>query len=467
MSLPIVNVVYLQHDLRIHDHPGFFQATAQGIPVIAVYLLSLHDQTTTQWGWQKMGHYRLQFLKESLRDLKEQLRQFHIPLLVFTKAPDLVAHYLREHVLIQRVYASHEPGSEEQQSLNAFISALGTPPVTLTHDRPLLHPDHYPWLLTALPQRFTDARIKIEAKIQVNPCLTLPKQTPAGPTIQDDAAWLDDDLHPSPWMRGGETFARQHLHQYFFENKHVLTYKNTRNNLLAFEDSSKLSPALALGLLSPREIYWQLKKVEQTFGGNQSTYWLWFELLWRDYFYYLHCQHQDRFFFLTGIMHRTMMWKQDPALIDAVLHAKTGYPLVDANLTELYSTGWMSNRGRQNVASFLSKTLHLDWRWGASLFEHFLIDYDVSSNYGNWQYVSGVGVDPREDRLFNVSLQAKKYDPKGDYLRHWLPALRHIPPPMIFEPWKMNGLEMSMYQCDIGQDYPTPIIDDRRVQLHD
>jgi deoxyribodipyrimidine photo-lyase len=467
MNLTNVNLVYLQHDLRIYDHPGFFEATQLGLPVIAVYLIPKIEQANTVWGWRKTGKYRNQFLNDSLLDLRKQLLAYNIPLLIFQQPIETVATLLKQHVIIQHVYASVEPGSEEQSLLHDFLKALGNPMLHLVHDRPLLHPDHYPWLLKALPQRFTDARMKIEATIQIKPLVHLPIPVPPSPAIADDRIDLETPVVTNPWMRGGETFARHHLQQYFFEKKHILTYKQTRNNMLAFEDSSKLSPALALGLLSPREIYWQLKKVEQQFGQNQSTYWLWFELLWRDYFYYLHLQHQNRFFFQTGIHHRSMMWKQEPTFIDAVLQAKTGYPLVDANLKELYTTGWMSNRGRQNVASFLSKTLHLDWRWGASLFEHYLIDYDVSSNYGNWQYVSGVGVDPREDRLFNVSLQAKKYDPKGDYLRHWLPALRQIPTPTIFEPWKLNGLEMSMYQCEIGKDYPSPIIDDRRVQLHD
>jgi deoxyribodipyrimidine photo-lyase len=115
----------------------------------------------------------------------------------------------------------------------------------------------------------------------------------------------------------------------------------------------------------------------------------------------------------------------------------------------------------------MSKILRLDWRFGAALFEHYLLDYDVSSNYGNWQYISGVGVDPREDRVFNVSLQAKKYDPRGEYLSHWLPNLKKIPLPLRFEPWKMNGLEMAMYGCEIGKDYPQPMLMDRRVQLQE
>jgi deoxyribodipyrimidine photo-lyase len=170
-------------------------------------------------------------------------------------------------------------------------------------------------------------------------------------------------------------------------------------------------------------------------------------------------------FFESGIQNLVQPWRNNPSYVNAILNASTGYPLVDANLNELYQTGWMSNRGRQNVANFISKILRLDWRFGAALFEHYLIDYDVSSNYGNWQYLSGIGSDPREDRIFNVTLQAKKYDPSGEYLATWLPKLQHIPTPLRFQPWTMNGLQMGMYQCEIGKDYPQPIVMDSRVQL--
>jgi deoxyribodipyrimidine photo-lyase len=346
---------------------------------------------------------------------------------------------------------------------------LGHPSITLVHDKPLVSPSHYPWLLTNLPKRFTDARLRIEASIQMlSPQPLLPYHQADLMVLKDDWQTLEAQIPtPTMLMKGGETAANKHLYQYFFVNQRVLTYKETRNNMLAFADSSKLSPALSLGLLSPRRIYADLKKVETTLKKNQSTYWLWFELLWRDFFYYLHFQVGDLFFMEFGMQGITQTWQDQPKVVQAILEAKTGYPLVDANLIELYQTGWMSNRGRQNVASFLSKILRLDWRFGAALFEHYLIDYDVSSNYGNWQYISGVGVDPREDRVFNVSLQAKKYDPRGEYLSHWLPRLSKIPLPLRFEPWKMNGLEMAMYGCEIGKDYPQPIVMDRRVQLSD
>ena len=460
-----VSIVLFQHDLRIDDQLSLMNAFKQGLPIIGVYLYPANEFKPTTWGFHQSGPYRQQFLWESLTDLKTNLLAFNIPLYVWMD--DDLDSSMMGPLSVDHVYAAVEPGDEEKLRLKNFIQSLGNPKLTLVHDKPLCSPITYPWLLTNLPKRFTDARIEIEKKISIDAPLTIPPHhQPSLPILKDDWQRLQSRInHVSTIIRGGETEAKKHLHQYFFVNQHVLTYKETRNNMLNFEDSSKLSPALSLGLLSVRTIYASLKKVELTLKKNQSTYWLWFELLWRDYFYFLHLQVGRVMFFEYGIQNLKQPWHNNPNFVNAILNATTGYPLIDANLKELYQTGWMSNRGRQNVASFMSKILRLDWRFGAALFEHYLIDYDVSSNYGNWQYVSGVGTDPREDRIFNVTLQAKNYDPTGAYLARWLPKLQFIPTPLRFQPWTMNGLQMGMYQCEIGKDYPLPIVMDSRVQL--
>ena len=176
---------------------------------------------------------------------------------------------------------------------------------------------------------------------------------------------------------------------------------------------------MANGSISAQTVYWQVKAYEKEFGSNQSTYWLIFELIWRDYFKFLSIKHQNNLFKIEGIKRKDYLWNTDENLVQSWINGETAEPFVNANMIELKETGWMSNRGRQNVASYLAKELLLDWRIGASYFESMLIDYDVHSNYGNWQYVAGVGNDPR-DRKFNVKLQAQRYDEKGKYQRMWL-----------------------------------------------
>jgi len=161
------------------------------------------------------------------------------------------------------------------------------------------------------------------------------------------------------------------------------------------------------------------KKFEEQETKNQSTYWLIFELIWRDYFKYISIKHGDNIFKIGGILHKNYSWSENKKTIQEWIDGETNDDFVNANMIELKKTGWMSNRGRQNVASYFAKELKLDWRIGAAYFEAMLLDYDVHSNYGNWMYVAGVGNDPR-DRKFNTKLQAERYDTNGEFRRVWL-----------------------------------------------
>jgi deoxyribodipyrimidine photo-lyase len=153
--------------------------------------------------------------------------------------------------------------------------------------------------------------------------------------------------------------------------------------------------------------------------ANDSTYWLIFELLWRDYFRFVAAKYGTKIFQAQGICKKETQWQHDVARFESWRTGNTGVDFIDANMKELLLTGFMSNRGRQNVASFLTKDLGIDWRWGAAWFESQLMDYDVCSNWLNWAYVAGVGNDPREDRYFNIESQVRKYDPDNHYTKLW------------------------------------------------
>jgi len=219
-------------------------------------------------------------------------------------------------------------------------------------------------------------------------------------------------------FEGGESAAWKRLDQYFWKDEHLSRYKETRNGLVGADYSSKFSPWLANGSLSARSIYWQVRKFEKEINKNSSTYWLIFELIWRDYFKYISLKHGDKIFHKGGILNRSYRWKSDHDTFERWKNGNTPYPFVNANMNELARTGWMSNRGRQNVASYWARELEQDWRIGAAYFESMLIDYDVHSNWGNWMYNAGVGNDPR-DRKFNINLQAQRYDPKEIFQNLW------------------------------------------------
>jgi deoxyribodipyrimidine photo-lyase len=217
---------------------------------------------------------------------------------------------------------------------------------------------------------------------------------------------------------GGESNAQAHLKQYL-ARRLLDSYKETRNQLIGKDYSSKFSPWLALGCISARTITAELVAYEKCYGANDGTYWLWFELMWRDYFRFLHFKYGRRLYQGKGLS-ETPVTHSDPEKLEQWRSGNTGKPLVDAGMRELLMSGYLSNRMRQIVASYWIYDLQGDWRLGASWFESQLIDYDVYSNQGNWLYIAGRGTDPRGGRPFNVAKQTQDHDPRGEYQSLWL-----------------------------------------------
>jgi len=327
----------------------------------------------------------------------------------------------------------------------------------------LYHPEDLPFALADLPEVFTRFRQQVEAKAEVRAPLPIPSLPPLPPGLDPGPlptlAALGLSLPPpDPRARfvytGGSTAAQARLQIYIWDLDRLRVYKETRNGMLDPNDSSRFSAWLALGCLSPRTVYAEVKRYEEERVRNESTYWLVFELLWRDYFRFILAKHGAKLFRPSGIQGIPIPWQQDWDRFQAWCRGETGYPLVDANMRELAATGFMSNRGRQNVASFLTKNLGIDWRLGAEWFESLLIDYDVASNY-----TAGVGNDARGFRYFHIPKQSRDYDPQGHYLRHWLPELAGIPGDKIHEPYRLSAAEQQQFGVRLGVDYPRPVVD--------
>jgi len=205
-------------------------------------------------------------------------------------------------------------------------------------------------------------------------------------------------------------------------------------------------------------VYEEVQRYEDERVSNEDTYWLVFELLWRDFFQFQFLKHGADLFTRSGIRGVEKRWREDREAFRRWADGETGVPFVDANMRELNATGYMSNRGRQNVASFLADFLEIDWRMGAAYFESRLVDYDVCSNWGNWAYQAGVGNDSR-DNYFYVPGQAERYDPEAEYVKHWIPELDPLPPEYAHHPWRMSDAEQAEYGVQLGLDYPAPTTD--------
>lgn len=232
---------------------------------------------------------------------------------------------------------------------------------------------------------------------------------------------FQQDSRAAFMFKGGETEGKKRVNSYFFETHSISRYKKTRNELIGENYSTKFSPWLSLGCLSPRFIYNEVKRYEQYNEANESTYWVIFELLWRDFFAFMMQKYTVEYFKQNGIKNNVSIdYGYDHSLFRKWQNGETENDFINANMIELNLTGFMSNRGRQNVASYLCHDLKLDWRYGAAYFEEQLIDYDVSSNWCNWAYIAGVGNSPRGVSIFNVNKQANDYDKNKSYRNLWL-----------------------------------------------
>ena len=464
-------LIWYRADLRLHDHEPLYQALKQQARVVPVYCFDPRQFGQTSFGFPKTGAFRAQFLLESVADLRRSLQSLGSDLVVRSGKPEVVIPELVQQLDVTAIHYHQEVTSEElvvETALKQALEPLNVP-LKAFWGHTLYHPEDLPFEIHQIPELFTQFRKQVEQKATVNPVLPSPrllKSLPEGvdtgeiPTLDDFGLTLpkSDDRAVLPF-KGGETTGLDRLDQYIWKGDRLRTYKETRNGMIGADYSSKFSPWLAMGCISPRYIYEQVQQYEDQRVRNDSTYWLIFELLWRDYFRFICAKHGNKIFYPSGLQGIPIPWKQDWDRFDLWRNGMTGFPLVDANMRELAATGFMSNRGRQNVASFLTKNLGIDWRMGAEWFESLLIDYDVCSNWGNWNYTAGVGNDARGFRFFNILKQSKDYDPQGDYVKHWLPELAKVPVGKVHEPWKLQSVEQKRFDVRLGVEYPNPIVD--------
>ena len=424
-------ILWFKTDLHLHDNETLVKAIAQSDEVIPVFCFDEAQFKMTEYGFQKTGSFRAQFLLESVADLDKNLRALGSGLILVKGKPEVEIPKIATEYKAFKVFAKREVAYEEKQTetlVQSELFKLGCEFETFSTST-LYHAQDLPFSIKDIPDVFTSFRKKTEKDATIRGVFDKPQSIKSPivdaidlPTLE--ALGLSEipiDSRAVLPFKGGETDALKRLQHYFFDTKSVATYKETRNGLIGADYSSKFSAWLAMGCISPRKIYFELQKFEAQYGANESTYWLVFELLWRDYFRFMMKKYHAKFFQLAGIQNKGIpVNNHNIDVLQSWIDGETGVDFVDANMKELKLTGFMSNRGRQNVASYLCNDLKLDWRYGASYFEQQLIDYDVCSNWGNWAYLAGVGNDPRGNRYFNIEKQAQDYDKNGEYRKRWL-----------------------------------------------
>jgi len=459
------SLIWFRNDLRLHDNEALVKA-CQAEKVLPLFCFDPRQFSTTSFGFNKTGPHRTRFILEALQELRSGLQELGSDLVIHMGKPEKIITDLVNEYDIDLVFTSKEITREETDVENALKEKLG-PKLSFVWGHTLFHINDIPFGKEEIPNVFTQYRKKVEKQSRVRKEYAIPETVPLiegtdpGEIPTFEALGVDhpkkNDKKSTLHFEGGERAGLERLKHYFWEGDHLKNYKFTRNGLLGADYSSKFSPWLALGCISPRRIYWEVKKYEEQRTENVSTYWMIFELIWRDYFRFSAWKYGDKIFWPSGIQGKNRKWDHDSSAFKKWAEGDTGIPFIDANMRELNTTGYMSNRGRQNVASFLAQNLNIDWRMGAEYFESMLLDYDPCSNYGNWAYNSTVGHDPR-NRYFNIINQAQKYDADGEYVRTWLPELQDIPDEFIHEPHKMNIEQQTLFNVEIGTEYPKPMI---------
>ena len=423
----INSLVWFRNNMRVEDNSSLTKAINNSENVIGFINIDPKNFLSTKYGFKKTEKYRVKFLLETISDLKSQLDKLNISLIITHKDFGQSINEIINQFEVTSIYTQTEWTRDELKEESFIPEEIN---LIKDFDQFLFSPNDVRSLYDNIPRGFSNFRKKCEKYLSVNDTLSIPKSLNSDNKISidypipslSDLGFKDFEVHKDSVFRfkGGETNAKNRIRNYFFETRNVSTYKLTRNGLIGEDYSSKFSPWLANGSVSVKYIFKLLKEYEKEVEKNDSTYWLYFELIWRDFFKYVSMQHKDKFFNKDGIYGEDKEWSDDQDILLNWINGKTNEPFVNANMIELSQTGFMSNRGRQNVSNYLTKELKIDWRIGAEYFESMLIDYDVHSNYGNWLYNAGIGNDSMPFRKFNPKLQSERYDPDKSYEKIWL-----------------------------------------------
>lgn len=421
---------WFRSDLRVSDNEALASLSHTCEKVIAVFVFTPQLFEKSNFGLPRLGQKRHAFIIESLNDLEKSLAKFNIELHVtYGDLIDVISNIIEEND-ISAISCEHHCGVFERDELHKLRETFPDKKFITGYSNYLYSIGDLPFKVQDIPKVFSPFRRAVEKKSTVKtPCTLKIKQCEKFISTLNSKYKLSDFYEIQPELEtalynGGEIEAHRRIKDYFYNTNGIASYKETRNGLDGWNFSSRMSAYLALGCISPRQVCQYLREYESKVVKNDSTYWLFFELLWREFFQWQMMKHGKLMFLKWGLRNS----KQDipskcqhqPAVFDSWCKGETQFKIVNAAMKQLKATGYMSNRARQLAASCFINELALDWRYGAAYFEHHLIDFDVASNYGNWQYLAGVGSDPRGLRQFNLNKQTQMYDPEETFINTWL-----------------------------------------------
>lgn len=450
----MTSLLWLRRDLRLHDHPALRAALDDGGPVVPAFCFD-----PRLLGGRHASGPRAQFLLDCLGDLRESLRTRGSGLVVRHGLPEQILPELAGELEASRVFWTGDVSPFATRRDQSVCHALEARDIEVRVLPGLFVLDDPAQLLTSGgdPYRVFTPFHRAWLRCSRREILPAPRTLPALPQGVEQGKLprlrdlgLEETAEQAP--TGGESAGRERMRRFLVEG--IAGYGSGRDDLGA-DASSRLSPYLHFGCVSPRELESQLPS-----GSGAQEFRR--QLCWRDYYAHVlarfpgNARHefQDRY-------RGSIRWSGAENAFQAWCEGRTGYPLVDAAMRQLRREGWMHNRARLVVGSFLTKDLGLDWRWGERWFMRMLIDGDEANNNGNWQWIASVGVDPQPPfrRIYNPARQQARFDADGAYVRRYVPELRDVPDEYLPEPWTMPEEQQQKAGCVIGEDYPAPIVD--------
>jgi len=419
------SLYWVTQDLRINDNTAL-NVAAKSDYLLCAFVVDKRWFESKNYQSKPLGNIRWQFLQSCLSDFNQSLltlgQQLHI---VYGDTLSSLTK-LCEQYDITDVITAQLPGTYENNIVNQLSTNFPNIFINKVEQFTLFTQSQLPFELEQLPNSFSKFRKAVndvnipEIAPMIESLPSLFKNMPQPTIYRPD--WLPTSYPKESkqgyYFDGGEQQGKSHLVNYFSSSA-PLTYKEVRNNLTGWQNSSKFSAWLGYGCISARQIMGCIHNFEKQQGKNNSTEWLYVELLWREYFQWLHFKFGAKTYQFQGLFDATPLTSFYAERFNKWCMGNTPYPLVNACMNELRLSGYLSNRARQIVASCLVNELSVDWRYGAAWFEECLIDYDAAVNWGNWQYIAGVGVDPKGGRHFNIAKQTALYDADGVYQAKW------------------------------------------------
>ncbi|MFF5383585.1 DASH family cryptochrome [Pedobacter suwonensis] len=417
-------LVWFRNDLRLHDNEMLVEAIAKSDAILPVYILDHRSFGETKYGSLKTGNIRAQFILESVLGLRNALKQIGGNLLIAEGKPEDIIPQLVQEYEITEVYHHREVAREETHISTLVENALWKLRVNLKHfiGHTLYNKEDLPFPIKDIPDAFNQFKKKIERDSMIKPCFAAPDRINVAEVIDWGTLPALEDLNLLPQQKdqradfefkGGEAEGLVHLQKVILAMQQAAT---TKNLILA----SKLSAWLAIGSLSPRKVYWEIKKMESVPNTKAMFNHILLGLLWRDYFRFMFKKYGNTFFSPDGFGSQGLVdVENEQENFNKWRNAQTGFAVVDAVMTELNQTGFISNIARQTAALYLINNLEVSWVLGAAYFEEKLIDYNPASNWGNWANVAGVGNDQKSKSVFDLDKNIKNLDPKGNYSITW------------------------------------------------